>query len=251
MLRKAGPKPTSSPPLMSVALRYPHCTAAIEAGGDHRMQRIDRGYPHRAVVAAQRRIAADGGLTSLEVRQQVVESPTLARPRSPTRRSWSSARGRTSLHWSPTTRRCRGPGPAATDDPVADCTMILSPQSAEPPIMVGHNCGTALAGGGVALPASGAARACARLLREPAGDHAAGGAGATTMKSNEFDGVDRVDMEGFLCRPVVNSDIAITIALILITATLNLLSSETWMVTGLGRQAPKRQRRCWKPPPTC
>jgi hypothetical protein len=46
------------------------------------------------------------------------------------------------------------PRTSRTDDPVAVCTVVESPQSAEPPIMLGHNCGIALAGGGVALPAS-------------------------------------------------------------------------------------------------
>ncbi|BBZ47676.1 hypothetical protein MPRM_49570 [Mycobacterium parmense] len=46
------------------------------------------------------------------------------------------------------------PRTSRIDDPVADCTVVESPQSAELPIMVGHNGGTALAGNGVALPAS-------------------------------------------------------------------------------------------------
>ena len=67
------------------------------------------------------------------------------------------------------------------------------------------------------------------------------------MKSCELDGFDMGFLRG---AAIVNSDIRITIALIRISATLILLSSETWMVIGLEPQVLTRRRRCWKPPPT-
>jgi hypothetical protein len=88
------------------------------------------------------------------------------------------------------------PRASRTDDPVADCTVVESPQSAGPPIMLGHNCGIALAVGGLALPAS---RSNTRVLgssesrlasTEPATPE------PTTMKSCELDGFDM----GFLYR---------------------------------------------------
>ena len=86
------------------------------------------------------------------------------------------------------------PRTSRIDDPVADCTVVESPQSAGPPIMVGHNGGTALAGGGVALPAS---RSSTRVLGSSESRLASTQPAApapTTTKSNEFDGLDRVDM---------------------------------------------------------
>ena len=87
-----------------------------------------------------------------------------------------------------------------TDDPVADCTVVESPQSAGPPIMLGHNCGVALAVGGLALPAS---RSNTRVLwssqsrlasTEPATPE------PTTMMSYELDGFDMgVPLHGRFC----------------------------------------------------
>jgi hypothetical protein len=79
------------------------------------------------------------------------------------------------------------PRTSRTDDPVADCTVVESPQSAELPIMEGHNCGTALARGGVALPASISntfVLGCSEsrlAITQPAAP------APTTMKSYEFD----------------------------------------------------------------
>jgi hypothetical protein len=73
---------------------------------------------------------------------------------------------------------------------VADCTVVESPQSAGPPIMLGHNCGVELAVGGLALPAS---RSSTRALgssesRLPITQPAT--PAPTTMKSYELDGFD-------------------------------------------------------------
>ncbi len=80
------------------------------------------------------------------------------------------------------------PRTSRTDDPVADCTVVESPQSAELPIMLGHNGGEALAGGGVALPAStSSTRAPGSAESRPAITEPARPA-PTTTKSYEFGG---------------------------------------------------------------
>jgi hypothetical protein len=113
--------------------------------------------------------------------------------------------------------------------------------------MLGHNRGVALAVGGLALPAS---RSSTRALgssesRLPITQPAT--PAPTTMKSYELDGFDMRFLHKTL---FVNSDTGMTIALIRISATLNLLSLEAWMVSGLEPQVLTRRRRCWKPPPT-
>ena len=91
------------------------------------------------------------------------------------------------------------PRTSRTDDPVADCTVVESPQSAEPPIMVGHSGGTALAGGGVALPASRSSTRAPGSSESLLASTQPAAPAPTTMKSNQFDGLDRVVMRSFLC----------------------------------------------------